>query len=267
MNKTSIDWTGLSWNPVTGCTKCSPGCKNCYAEPLGERLRKMGNPRWGKGFSEVVVHQDKVDEPKKTPGSKMIFVNSMSDLLHPDVPLPFIVRCFETMASTQHRYQVLTKRSNRWPAVSAAVVKRIGSWPQNVWPGVSIEDRRHLSRLGGLARTGDDQTVRMVSFEPLLESLGAPSYLAGLLRSSGIGWVVSGGESGWRARPAEERWFEDILDACQAGGIPLWHKQHGGRGVTHRAKRAGALAPIRGSLWNQTPSVGLTGQPAQADLF
>lgn len=261
MNNTGIDWTELTWNPVTGCTKVSSGCKNCYAEPLAKRLKAMGNPRHQAGFDTVVCHRDKVDEPRKIRGSKLVFVNSMSDMLHRDVPTDFIVACVRSMAATRHRFQVLSKRARRWPAVSYEVDMDIGEWPANVWPGVSIEDRRHMNRLDGLADVGDNSTIRMVSFEPLLEDLGWPAEIAKQLTNARIGWVITGGESGFDARPAELDWFRHIRDACHLAGVPFFHKQHGGRGVTHAAKRGGKHAILDGVLIQEYPRES-EGQPS-----
>lgn len=262
MNNTGIDWTELTWNPVTGCTKVSPGCKYCYAEPLAARLKAMGNPRHQAGFSTVVCHRDKVGEPRTIGGSKLIFVNSMSDLLHKDVPLDFIAHCFRSMAGTDHRFQVLSKRADRWPEVNFEVISNLGRWPANVWPGVSIEDRRHMKRLDGLSNVGDGATVRMVSFEPLLEDLGTPEEIARQLTAAGIGWVITGGESGFSARPADLDWFRHIRDACRMVGIPFFHKQHGGRGTSHAAKRGGKYAILDGEIIQEYPKANATAQPS-----
>ena len=257
MNNTGIDWTDVTWNPVTGCDKVSSGCKNCYAEPLAERLQRMGNTRYKNGF-ELTLHWDKTREPMEEKKPQMVFVNSMSDLLHKDVPDTFIKECFDTMrACPHHTFQVLTKRSERWPSIEALV----GGIPRNVWPGVSIEDARHMNRLQGLQPL---KALKMVSFEPLLGSLGTPEQIRAAILDAGIGWVISGGESGWKARPAEMSWFREIRDACE--GIPLFHKQHGGVGMSHEAKRSGDLATIDGVL-HQTYPQRTTREPRQSSLF
>lgn len=266
MGKTSIDWTELTWNPSTGCTKCSPGCKHCYAEPLALRLQRMGNPRYVHGF-EVVLHRDKLNEPLGWKEPSKVFVNSMSDLLHKDIPDEFIAKVFATMRrASWHEFQVLTKRSDRWPDVARIV----GGIPENVIAGVSIEDRKHLRRLDGLGAIPGDG-VRMVSFEPLLEDLGDPLELAERLSAAKVGWVITGGESGWSARPAELDWFRGVRDACAAAGVAFFHKQHGGRGTGHRAKRAGQFAVLDGVVHQAYPvRVNRTTSEApraQASLF
>jgi len=222
----------------------------------------MGNPRYTHGF-KVTLHPDKLTEPLGWKEGAKVFVNSMSDLLHRDIPIDFIGKVFETMRkASQHEFQVLTKRAWRWLEVS----ENIGKWPANVIPGTSIEDRRHLYRLEHLAQAGDKNTVRMVSFEPLLEDLGNPRELAELLSKAGVGWVITGGESGWRARPAELDWFRGIRDACLIAGIPFFHKQHGGRGVTHKDKRAGEYAELDGVVHQAYPSVTTAPPPGEQAL-
>jgi len=265
-----IEWTDKTWNPVTGCTKISQGCKHCYAAALARRLEAMGNPRYKNGFN-VTLHPDKVDEPRRWRKPRLVFVNSMSDLLHPLVPDGFILSVFKTMAETpRHTYQVLTKRPDRWMSISHQVIAEYGRWPGNVLPGTSIESREVIDgtkkiypRLDGLAMAGDRQTIRMLSCEPLLGSLLPPTGVAGLaeeLTHAEIGWVISGGEAGHHARPAEIQWFEELRDACLAAGIPFFHKQHGGRGTTKAIKRGGKLATLEGKLWHQMPLLG--GKPA-----
>lgn len=261
---TGIEWTDRTWNPTTGCDKVSQGCKHCYAETLAMRLQAMGNSRYLKGFG-LTLHDDKIREPSKWPASR-VFVNSMSDLLHRDVPTDFIVRCFETMTEVdRHDYHVLTKRPERWSQVTAAVFRRLGRWPAHVLPGTSIENRAALPRLMHLAAAGDHRTVRMVSMEPLLEDLGEPLELATRLTAARIGWVITGGEAGFKARHAEMEWFTRIRDACALASIPFFHKQHGGRGVTKRIKRGGDLALLDGVLHHAHPHVERGA--GQASLF
>ncbi len=255
MGQTSIEWTQQVWNPGTGCTKVSPGCKHCYAEKLALRLQRMGNPRYRNGFA-VTLHPDKLDEPLGWRKPERVFVNSMSDLLHPDVPDDFVLRCLDTMRrAAWHEFQVLTKRPERWGSITEQAVARFGAWPANVLPGASIENRAALRRLEHLGRAGDADTVRMVSVEPLIESIGPAEVLAGRLRGGGIGWVITGGESGWLAREANEEWFREVRDACALASIPYFHKQHGGRGTTHEAKRGGTLATLDGRLHHEMPIV------------
>lgn len=254
-----IEWTDRSWNPATGCDKISAGCKFCYAETLAKRLQAMDNPRYRNGFS-LTLHRDKINEPTRwrSPG-EWVFVNSMSDLLHRDVPNDFILDCAHTMARRAPwlRYQWLTKRHKRWPSVSDAIMSRYGHWPRNILPGVSVEDKRALERIDWLGRVGDDHTVRKLSVEPLLESLcdGDIYALAQRMTDARIGWVITGGEAGFKARPAEMDWFREVRDACQVAGIPLFHKQHGGPGVTKAIKRGGKLATLDGVLWHEMPIV------------
>lgn len=256
---TGIEWTDRSWNPVTGCDKISAGCKFCYAETLAKRLHAMGNPRYTNGF-EVTLHADKVTEPLswRKPG-EWVFVNSMSDLLHKDVPDAFVLDCVETMARRAPwlRYQWLTKRHDRWPVMSRLIMDRYGAWPRNILPGVSVENKRALERIDRLGEVGDDFTVRKLSIEPLLESLcdGDVYALAERFRRNRIGWVISGGEAGFHARPASLDWFREVRDACILADIPFFHKQHGGPGVTKEVKRGGKLAVLDGVLWHEMPVV------------
>lgn len=254
IGESGIEWTNRTWNPVTGCTKISAGCKNCYAETLAKRLQRMNNPRYTNGFA-VTLHPDKIGEPRRWRGSEWVFVNSMSDLLHAEIPDEYILRVFDTMATTRHRYQVLTKRPERWASISEQVIARFGRWPANVLPGTSVESRRVLPRIEALGLAGDADTVRMISVEPLLESLGDPADLAVRLADARIGWVITGGEAGWHARPAVADWFREVRDACEAAGVAFFHKQFGGRGTTKEDKRGGTLAVLDGRLHHAMPSV------------
>lgn len=254
---TGIEWTEKTWNPLTGCDKISAGCKHCYAETLSKRLHAAGNPRYKNGF-ELTLHWDKLDEPAKWRDPTVVFVNSMSDLLHRDVPSDFIDRAFDTMATTaaRHTYQVLTKRPERWAEVSSRVMMAHGAWPVNVWPGTTVENRAALARIEHLAAAGDDNTIRMLSVEPLLESLVETTAddLGKRMKAARIGWVITGGEAGFKARPAEMQWFREVRDACQSAGIAYFHKQHGGIGVTKAAKSGGVMATIDGVLHHNYPA-------------
>ena len=256
---TGIEWTDRSWNPVTGCDKISQGCRFCYAESLARRLEAMGNPRYANGF-RVTLHPDKVTEPMswRKPG-EWVFVNSMSDLLHREVPDDFVLDCVETMARRAPwlRFQWLTKRHERWPIMSRLIMDRFVEWPRNILPGVSVEDKRALVRIDRLGEVGDAHTVRKLSVEPLLESLcdGDVYGLAERFTRNRIGGVISGGEAGFNARPAQLDWFREVRDACILADIPYFHKQHGGRGVTKEVKRGGKLAELDGVLWHQMPIV------------
>ena len=209
-----IEWTEATWNPVTGCTKISAGCKNCYAERLALRLQAMGNRRYKRGF-RVTLHEDVVDLPRKWKTPRRIFVNSMSDLFHPDVPLWFIRRVFKTMVECpQHSFQILTKRSDRLEKLSAKL-----PWPQNVWMGVSVEDSRVFHRIDDLRKV--PAAVRFLSCEPLIGSLAD-------INLHGIHWVIVGGESGPRSRLMNIQWVREIFRACRKQKVPFFFKQWGG---------------------------------------
>lgn len=212
--KSTIEWTEMTWNPVTGCTKVSEGCRHCYAERMALRLRAMGNHRYANGF-EVVLHHDLVELPKTLRQPRLIFVNSMSDLFHDHVPAEFIRRVFETMAACpQHTFQVLTKRSRRLTEMAGEL-----PWPTNVWMGVSVEDKRVLGRIADLRQV--PARVRFLSCEPLLGPLDE-------LNLEGIAWVIVGGESGPGARPMQQQWVESILGNCRRAKVPFFFKQWGG---------------------------------------
>jgi protein gp37 len=209
-----IEWTEATWNPVTGCTKVSAGCKNCYAERLALRLHAMGNRRYVNGF-RVTLHEDVVDLPKSWRSPRMIFVNSMSDLFHPDVPLSFIRRVFDSMRECKHHtFQILTKRSERLLELSDEL-----EWSENVWMGVSVEDSRVLFRIDHLRAV--PTAVRFLSCEPLIGSLAN-------IDLSDIHWVIVGGESGPYARPMEIEWVREIFRACRKRDVPFFFKQWGG---------------------------------------
>ena len=209
-----IEWTEATWNPVTGCTKVSAGCKNCYAERLALRLQAMGNHRYANGF-RLTMHDDVVDLPKSWRIPRMIFVNSMSDLFHEQVPLNFIQRAFATMhACPQHTFQILTKRSVRLRKLARDL-----EWPRNVWVGVSVEDSRVLSRVDDLRHV--PAAVRFLSCEPLIGSLAG-------IDLTKIHWVIVGGESGFGARPMKIEWVREIFRACRKERIPFFFKQWGG---------------------------------------
>jgi protein gp37 len=209
-----IEWTEATWNPVTGCTKVSAGCKNCYAERLAKRLQAMRNDRYANGF-RLTVHEDVIDLPRTWKSGRRIFVNSMSDLFHRDVPLAFIHKVFATMRECpQHNFQILTKRSGRLRELAPQI-----DWPNNVWMGVSVEDSAALSRVDDLREV--PAAVRFLSCEPLIGSLAGMS-----LRK--IHWVIVGGESGPRARPMETEWVREIYAACRKQKVPFFFKQWGG---------------------------------------
>lgn len=204
----------MTWNPVTGCTKVSPGCKHCYAETMARRLVAMGSPRYRDGF-KLTLQEDLVELPRRWKTSRTIFVNSMSDLFHEDVPTEFIVRVFRTMAQCpQHRFQVLTKRAERLVEISSLL-----NWTPNVWMGVSVENQRYTSRIACLQQV--PAYIRFLSIEPMLGPIKR-------LPLAGIHWVIVGGESGTGARPLDRQWVVDIFRQCRAARIPFFFKQWGG---------------------------------------
>lgn len=210
----SIEWTEMTWNPVTGCSKVSQGCKHCYAERMAKRLLAMGAARYRNGF-EPTLHDDLVDLPKRWKKPRVIFVNSMSDLFQEDVSDAFIRRVFATMqACPQHTFQVLTKRSDRLRKLGEAL-----PWAHNIWMGVSVEDARVLKRISDLAAV--PAHVRFLSCEPLIGPLDD-------LPLRRIQWVIVGGESGPRARPMNPEWVESIHNQCRQHGVPFFFKQWGG---------------------------------------
>lgn len=210
----SIEWTESTWNPVTGCSKISAGCKNCYAERLAFRLQAMGNIRYAAGF-DITLHDDLIELPKRWRDPRVIFVNSMSDLFQEEVPSEFIQRVFATMRSCpQHTFQILTKRSERLRKLAREI-----DWPHNVWMGVSIEDARVLHRVHDLRAV--PATIRFLSCEPLIGPLDDLSL-------EGIHWVIVGGESGPGARPMRIEWIRSIFRQCRKSKVPFFFKQWGG---------------------------------------
>lgn len=209
-----IEWTEATWNPVTGCTKVSQGCKHCYAARLAKRLQAMGSPRYKNGF-KVTLHYDLIDRPTKWAKPRKIFVNSMSDLFHEKVPLEFIQKVFKTMNDTpRHQYQILTKRPERALELSSSL-----NWTENIWMGTSIENSDVVQRMGYLKAI--PSAVHFLSCEPLLGPLNN-------LDLNGIDWVIVGGESGPKARPMEEEWAISIRDQCIDQNVAFFFKQWGG---------------------------------------
>lgn len=230
-----IEWTEFTWNPVTGCSKVSEGCRFCYAERMAKRLRAMRNRRYSNGFT-LTLHEDLVDLPRRMRQPRLVFVNSMSDLFHEDVPLDFIRRVFATMADCpQHTFQVLTKRSNRLFEVAQRL-----PWPRNVWMGVSIEDDRVLHRVADLRIV--DAKVKFLSCEPLIGPLEE-------LPLQGIDWVIAGGESGPGARPMRPAWVQSIRRQCRRAGVAFFFKQWGGV----RKDRTGRM--LNGRTYDEMPPV------------
>ena len=233
MAKTKIDWTEEVWNPVTGCTKISLGCQNCYAEKMAKRLQAMGQKNYINGF-DVAMHEDMLDKPLRMKKPKMIFVNSMSDLFHKDVPTEFIKKVFAVMKEAkQHTFQILTKRSGRLFKLSKEL-----EWTDNIWMGVSVENSAYYWRINDLKQTG--AKTKFISFEPLLENINNTDF-------SGIDWVIVGGESGSNARPIKKEWVENIRDACIEQKIPFFFKQWGGV----NKKKTGRI--LDGKTWDEMP--------------
>lgn len=228
-----IEWTETTWNPVTGCSKISPGCKHCYAERMALRLQAMGQPNYRNGF-KVTLQERMLPIPLMWKKPRMIFVNSMSDLFHKDVPTEFIEKTFAVMKKASwHTFQILTKRSDRLQLIEDRI-----HIPKNVWLGVSVECEDYLYRIDDLRKTGAQ--VRFLSLEPLIGPLTG-------LDLNGIDWVIVGGESGPGARPMNEEWVTEIRDACLASKVPFFFKQWGG--VVK--KRTGRV--LEGRTWDQMP--------------
>jgi protein gp37 len=234
-DKTGIEWTEATWNPVTGCSKVSPGCAHCYAERLSLRFGSTRKP-WlpAHAAENVTLRPERLDQPLRWRRPRLIFVNSMSDLFHERVPLSFIERVFGVMANAeQHVFQILTKRHERMVELSPSL-----PWPENVWMGVSIENRRWSVRGDALRQV--PAAVRFISAEPLLGSLDG-------LDLAGIDWLIAGGESGPRHRPVKPEWVRELRDLCRAQRVPFFFKQWGGM----RAKTGGRR--LDGKVYSQLP--------------
>jgi len=234
MSSSKIEWTDSTWNPLTGCNKVSPGCKFCYAERMATRLKAMGNPNYRNGF-QLTLHEHALNLPLtwKTPQS--IFVNSMSDLFHENVPLEFILRVFDVMRQASwHSFQVLTKRSQRLAELSPEI-----QWPDNVWMGVSVENANYSYRIDHLRQM--QAKKKFLSLEPLLGPIPQ-------LDLAEVNWVIVGGESGPSARPMKEEWVIEIKDQCFAHNVPFFFKQWGGK----NKKKTGRL--LEGHTWDAVPS-------------
>lgn len=243
MAKTSIEWTESTWNPVTGCTKISPGCKHCYAERMALRLRAMGQPNYKNGF-ELTLHERMLSVPLSWKKSRMIFVNSMGDLFHENVPIDFIIRVFGVMKDAWwHRFQILTKRSSRLIEIDQLI-----DWPDNVWMGVSVEDEDYKFRIDHLRATR--AKTKFISFEPLLGPLDG-------LNINDIHWAIVGGESGPNARPMSESWVTIIRDRCKSSNVAFFFKQWGGV----NRKRAGRI--LQGRIWDELPTTNHFDMPSK----
>ncbi len=230
----SIEWTESTWNPVTGCTKISPGCRHCYAERMAKRLQAMGQPNYTRGF-ELSLHEKAMELPLVWKKPQTIFVNSMSDLFHEDVPAEFIQRVFRIMKQAHwHRFQILTKRTDRLLELNHRL-----SWNFNIWMGVSVENQEYTYRVDHLLKVG--AIIKFISFEPLLGPILG-------LNLRGINWVIVGGESGHRARPMDATWAVSLRNQCQRTKVPFFFKQWGGP----NRKKAGRK--LEGRTWDEIPA-------------
>ena len=243
--QTSIEWTEMTWNPVVGCTKVSPGCKHCYAENMAHRLQAMGTSGYENGF-RLSLRPEKLQEPLQRKKPTIYFVNSMSDLFHEHVPDDYIDQVFEVIRkASQHTFQILTKRAER-----LATYFSTRTPPANAWLGVSVEDREYgVPRIDCLRRI--DATIRFLSVEPLLEDLGE-------LDLTDIHWVIVGGESGPKARPMKQEWVDSIHKQCDAFGSAFFFKQWGGWGAdgVKRSKNANGRL-LNGQTWDEIPLLNL----------
>ena len=229
----SIEWTESTWNLVTGCTKISTGCLNCYAEKMAKRLHAMRQPNYANGF-KVTLHPEMLEMPLLWKKPQTIFVNSMSDLFHEDIPDEFIHNVFNVMAKAHwHRFQVLTKRAERLKELSNKL-----PWNDNIWMGVTVETSDYKFRIDRLRNTGAN--IKFLSIEPLLGTLGK-------LNLENIDWVIAGGESGPFSRPVSPEWIREIRNQCVKTGIPFFFKQWGG----FNNKKNGRL--LDGKTWNEVP--------------
>jgi hypothetical protein len=252
--QSTIEWTEQTWNPTTGCTKISPGCKNCYAEVMARRLTAMGASGYENGF-EFVAHPSRLHQPLQRKKPTTYFVNSMSDLFHEDVSDTFLARVFETISATpQHTYQILTKRAERLPAYFSN-----HECPKNVWLGVSVEDRKYgVPRIDLLRKV--KAPIRFLSIEPLLEDIGE-------IDLSGIHWVIVGGESGHKARPMQESWVMSIKRQAHVAGSAFFFKQWGGWGAdgVRRHKKANGRM-LGGKTWDAYPACAQSGAHSAIEI-
>lgn len=233
MSKSKIEWTEVTWNPTTGCNKVSAGCKNCYAEIFARRLKAMGSDKYKNGF-RLTIHPDVIKEPYSWKKPRKVFVNSMSDLFHEKIPIPFLKKVFDVMKDTpQHVYQVLTKRSERLVEIADNF-----EWTNNIWMGVSVEDEKVIHRIDHLKNT--PAKIKFLSIEPLLGPLPK-------LDLDGIDWVIVGGESGRKSRPVEESWVIDIKNQCEKNGVAFFFKQWGGMNKKANGRE------LKGVIYNGMP--------------
>lgn len=230
----TIEWTESTWNPITGCTKISPGCEHCYAERMAKRLQAMGQPNYTNGF-KLALHEKVLELPLMWKKPQTIFVNSMSDLFHENVPAKFIQRAFHIMEQAHwHRFQILTKRSERLLELNPKL-----PWNFNIWMGVSVENQEHTFRIDHLRKTG--ARIKFISFEPLLGPILN-------LNLRGIDWVIVGGESGPKARPMDASWVVNIRNQCQGAKVPFFFKQWGGPNRKKNGRK------LEGRTWDEIPT-------------
>ncbi len=234
MATSSIEWTQMTWNPTTGCTKISAGCKHCYAEVLSKRLKAMGQEKYKNNF-KLTIHPKTLLIPFTWTKPRIVFVNSMSDLFHEKVPLSYIQQVFEVMNKCpQHQFQVLTKRAERLEQISHEL-----TWTENIWMGVSVEDNRVINRIDHLRNTG--AVIKFLSIEPLIGSVGE-------INLEGIDWVIVGGESGFNSREIKEEWVLDIKRQCRKSRVAFFFKQWGGK----NKKVSGRL--LKGRTYDEFPT-------------
>mgnify|MGYP001771070397 CR=1 FL=1 len=240
MAQSKIEWTEATWNPTTGCDKISAGCKFCYAEVLSNRLHAMGIDKYKNNF-ELTIHENELQKPYSWKKPKLIFVNSMSDLFHKNVPIHFIQKVFKVMNENPHHiFQILTKRAD-----VLRYYDREGwlEWANNIWMGVSVENEKVKNRIDLLSATG--AKIKFLSCEPLIGEI--PN-----INLEGIHWVIVGGESGRKARPIKEEWVIDIKNQCLKAGVPFFFKQWGGK----NKKKTGRL--LEGKIWDEMPKILLS---------
>ncbi|UYV18978.1 phage Gp37/Gp68 family protein [Halomonas qaidamensis] len=242
-SKSSIEWTEHTWNPMTGCTKVSPGCKHCYAEEMAKRLQAMGTPGYENGF-ELSLLEDRLEQPFRRKKPTKYFVNSMSDLFHEAVPVEFLDRVFDVIRRTPHHtYQILTKRAERMSRYFETIEA-----PTNAWIGVSVEDKKYgVPRIQHLRDVA--ATVRFLSVEPLLEDVGP-------LDLTDIHWVIVGGESGRYARPLKEEWVNQVRQQCEDQGVAFFFKQWGTWGADGKKRNKKANGrELQGKVWDEMPRI------------
>lgn len=245
-DKSLIEWTEATWNPVTGCSKISKGCLNCYAEKLAKRLKAMGSPKYKNGF-RVKIHPQELSKPLTWKTPRKIFVNSMSDLFHEKVSLTFIKKIFDVMnEADQHVFQVLTKRSERLAELAPKL-----NWGDNIWMGVTVESSEYQYRIEHLSST--PARLKFLSLEPLLSSL--PNLIL-----KDMDWVIVGGESGFRSRPIRVDWVREIQQRCAEFNTPFFFKQWGGI----NKKKSGRL--LDGKIWNEMPNIEINSTACQLTL-